>query len=151
MAEAKTLRGGRAERPLSPHLQVYKPIINMVMSILHRITGAALYFGSALLAWWLVAAAAGPDYFAFVNGIMGSLIGRVILFGFTWALFLHALGGIRHFIWDTGKGYELSTVDRMCWTSLIASIVLTLLVWLLSGQFAATFAQAPLNYISAVG
>ena len=74
MAEARTARGARIERPLSPHLQVYAPLINMVMSILHRMTGAALYFGSLLLAWWLVAAASGPEYFAFVNGIFGSLV-----------------------------------------------------------------------------
>ena len=95
----------RGNRPLSPHLQIYKPILTMVMSILHRITGAALYFGTVLLAWWLIAAAAGPSYFDFVNGIYGSIIGRLILFGFTWALVHHMLGGLRHFIWDMGAGF----------------------------------------------
>lgn len=141
MAEAKSLRGARPERPLSPHLQVYSPLINMVMSILHRITGAALYFGSLLLAWWLVAAASGPDYFTFVNGIFGSVIGRLVLLGYTFALILHALGGIRHFIWDTGRGYDLGTIDKMCWSSLIIAIVLTLLLWGLSGQLTAFVAQ----------
>ncbi len=130
MAEAKSLRGARPERPLSPHLQVYASPINMVMSILHRITGAALYFGSLLLAWWLVAAATGPDYFDFVNSLFSSLIGRVVLFGYTWALMLHMIGGIRHFIWDTGRGYELKTIDRLCWSSAVASVVLTALIWL---------------------
>ena len=130
MAEAKSLRGARAQRPLSPHLQVYSPLINMVMSILHRITGAALYFGSLLLAWWLVAAAAGPDYFAFVNGIFGSWFGRLVLFGYTWALMHHMMGGIRHFIWDTGRGYDLKTIDLLSWGTLVASATLTLLIWL---------------------
>ncbi len=130
MAEAKSLRGARAQRPLSPHLQVYSPLINMVMSILHRITGAALYFGSLLLAWWLVAAAAGPDYFAFVNGIFGSWFGRLVLFGYTWALMHHMMGGIRHFIWDTGRGYDLKTIDLLSWGTLVASAALTVLIWL---------------------
>ncbi len=130
MAEAKSLRGARAQRPMSPHLQVYSPLINMVMSILHRITGAALYFGSLLLAWWLVAAASGPEYFAFVNSLFGSLLGRVVLFGYTWALMHHMMGGIRHFIWDTGRGYALKTIDLMSWGTLIASAILTVLIWL---------------------
>ena len=78
--------GMKNSRPLSPHIQIYKPIMTMVMSILHRITGAALYFGTILVAWWLVSAAAGPAYFEFVNGIFGSFLGRLVLFGFTWAL-----------------------------------------------------------------
>ena len=119
----------RGNHPLSPHLQIYKPILTMVMSILHRITGAALYFGTVLLAWWLIAAAAGPSYFDFVNGIYGSIIGRLILFGFTWALVHHMLGGLRHFIWDMGKGFELSAVEWMARLSLAGSIILTLIVW----------------------
>ncbi len=97
------------KRPLSPHLQVYKPMLTMMMSIIHRITGAALYFGTILLIWWLVAAASGPAYFDFVNGIYGSFFGRIILFGYTWALLHHMIGGIRHFVWDTGRGFDLST------------------------------------------
>lgn len=117
------------ERPLSPHLQIYRPQINMVMSILHRLTGAALYFGTLILAWWLVAAATGPDYFAFVSGILGSWPGKLVLFGYTWALINHMLGGVRHFIWDTGHGFALSNVDILCWGSLAASVLLTLAVW----------------------
>lgn len=137
MAEAKSARGARIERPLSPHLQIYSPLINMVMSILHRITGAALYFGSLLLAWWLIAAASGPQYFEYVNSIFGSVLGRLVLLGYTWALINHALGGIRHFIWDTGKGYDLKTVDLLSWGSAALGVVLTLAIWLLTGQFAA--------------
>ncbi len=142
MAEARTTRGARIERPLSPHLQIYSPLINMVMSILHRLTGAALYFGSLLLAWWLVAAASGPEYFNYVNGLFGTLLGKLVLFGYTWALINHALGGIRHFIWDVGRGYALGTIDMLCWGSLVLGVVLTLAIWGLTGQLTALVAQA---------
>ena len=130
MAEAKFHGGGGGKRPLSPHLQVYKPIINMVMSILHRITGAVLYAGSLLLCWWLTAAAAGPEYFDYVNGWFGTIAGKVVLFGYSWALINHGLGGIRHFIWDTGRGFDLETIDWMSWGSLLASLVLTAVLWI---------------------
>lgn len=133
MAGADSGRGASAARPLSPHLQIYSPLINMVMSIVHRMTGAALYFGTLLLAWWLIAAATGPEYFAFVNGIFGSWFGRLVLFGYTWALFHHMAGGVRHFIWDTGRGYELSTIDLLSWSTLGVSLALTALVWLYVG------------------
>lgn len=126
MADAKT----RAERPLSPHLQVFRPIVTMVMSIVHRVTGAGLYFGMALFAWWLVAAASGPGYFDFVNGLFGSILGQIVLFGFTWALIHHMLGGIRHFVWDTGHGFALKTADAMAWATVIGSVCLTILVWI---------------------
>jgi succinate dehydrogenase / fumarate reductase cytochrome b subunit len=129
MADAKSERGQGTERPLSPHLQIYTPHINMVMSILHRLTGAALYAGSLLLAWWLIAAASGPDYFAYVSSLFAGWPGRIVLFGYTWALLHHMLGGIRHFIWDTGRGYDLETIDILCWGSAVASAMLTLIVW----------------------
>ena len=116
-------------RPLSPHLQVFKPLITMVMSILHRITGAALYFGTILVAWWLIAAASGPDYFAWVDGFFGSFFGRLILFGYTWALMHHMLGGLRHFVWDMGAGFELPVANRMAWATVIGSVTLTVLIW----------------------
>jgi len=121
----------RGNRPLSPHLQIYKPILTMVMSILHRITGAALYFGTVLLAWWLIAAAAGPDYFDFVNGIYGSFIGRLILFGFTWALVHHMLGGLRHFIWDMGAGFGREAREWLARATIIGSVALTILLWII--------------------
>jgi len=121
----------RGNRPLSPHLQIYKPILTMVMSILHRITGAALYFGTVLLAWWLIAAAAGPAYFDFVNGIYGSLIGRLILFGFTWALVHHMLGGLRHFIWDMGAGFGKEAREWLAKATIIGSVSLTLILWVI--------------------
>jgi succinate dehydrogenase / fumarate reductase, cytochrome b subunit len=119
----------RIERPLSPHLQIYRLQINMVMSIVHRITGAALYAGTLLLAWWLVAAASSPSYFAFVNGLFESLSGKLVMVGFTWALMHHLLGGIRHMIWDMGRGFDLATVDRLSWATLALSVALTLLIW----------------------
>jgi succinate dehydrogenase / fumarate reductase cytochrome b subunit len=117
-------------RPLSPHLQIYSPLINMVMSIVHRITGAALYVGTLLLAWWLVAIASGPDYFAYVNGIMGSPLGLIVLVGYSWALLHHMIGGLRHLIWDTGRGFDLASVDRLSWGTIILSLALTVMLWI---------------------
>jgi succinate dehydrogenase / fumarate reductase cytochrome b subunit len=129
MASAKPSAGPR--RPISPHLQVYSPLINMVMSIVHRITGVALYFGTILLAFWLVSAASGPDAYAYASWLFASPIGLLILFGYTWALFHHMLGGIRHFIWDTGRGFDLATVDKLSWMTIIGSVTLTIIVWAL--------------------
>lgn len=117
-------------RPLSPHLQIYKPIPTMVMSIVHRITGAALYFGTALVAWWLIAAATGQGYFDLVNWILGTIVGRLVLFGYTWALLHHMLGGLRHFFWDLGYGFDPAVSTRVAKLMLIASICLTVLVWI---------------------
>ncbi|QFT34746.1 succinate dehydrogenase, cytochrome b556 subunit [Roseibium porphyridii] len=121
----------RGNRPLSPHLQIYKPILTMVMSILHRITGAALYFGTILLAWWLIAAAAGPTYFDFVNEIYGSILGRLILFGFTWALVHHMLGGLRHFVWDMGAGFGKDAREWLAKATIVGSVSLTLILWII--------------------
>lgn len=125
MANAKT----RADRPLSPHLQIYRWQINMAMSIVHRVTGVGLYFGSLLFAVWLLAASIGPSEFAFVNGIYTSWPGLVILFGFTWALMHHLLGGLRHFVWDTGTALTKPARDQIAWANLVGSVVLTLLIW----------------------
>ena len=118
-------------RPLSPHLSVFRPVITMVMSIVHRMTGAALYFGTVLVAWWLMAAAAGPDYFAWANGFFGSVLGRLVMFAYTWALLHHMLGGVRHLIWDTGWGMEKPLRDQLAWATLIGSAGLTVLVWII--------------------
>lgn len=130
MADSGTGQSTARKRPLSPHLQVYTPLINMVMSILHRITGAALYFGTLLLAWWLIAAATGPGYFDFVSGIFGSVFGRIVLIGYTWALIHHMLGGVRHFIWDMGRGYDLKTIDMLSWGTIVLSVLITAAIWL---------------------
>lgn len=125
MAEAKN---GSA-RPLSPHLGIYKPTINMIMSIVHRMTGASLYVGTLLLAWWLIALAQGEKYYTYANNLLGSPLGKVILFGYTWALLHHMLGGLRHLYWDTGRGFDLGTIDKLSWGTLIGSVTLTALVW----------------------
>lgn len=117
------------DRPLSPHLQVYRPQITSVMSILHRLTGIALAVGTLLLVWWLVAAAAGPDSFATAQGFIGSILGRILLFGWSWALFYHLCNGIRHLAWDAGWGFELKTVYRSGWLAIAASAALTLIAW----------------------
>lgn len=128
MADARREQPMRA-RPLSPHLQIYRPQINMVMSIAHRITGTALYVGTLLLAWWLVAAATGPDYFAYVNGLFATWPGMIVLVGYTWALIHHLLGGVRHFIWDTGSGLDIESVDFLSWSTIVLSVLLTAGLW----------------------
>ena len=118
-------------RPLSPHLQIYRPQLTSVLSILHRGTGVALAVGLLLLVWWLVAAAVGPDAFATVQWFVGSWLGRLVLFGWTFALLYHLLNGIRHLCWDAGWGFELRTVNATGWAVVAGSIVLTLLAWVL--------------------
>jgi len=118
-----------SERPLSPHLQIYRPVISMVMSIFHRITGTGLYLGMIVLAWWLIAAASGPDYYAVAMDWIGSVLGYLILLGLSWAVFHHALGGLRHFLWDTGRGFAIPTVLRLSWATLLGSLTLTVLFW----------------------
>ncbi|MCP8940509.1 succinate dehydrogenase, cytochrome b556 subunit [Alsobacter sp. SYSU M60028] len=126
MADSKP----RIERPLSPHLQIFRPLPNMVMSILHRITGAALYVGTLILAAWLIAGATSPDAFATVEWALGSFLGRLVLFGYTWALFHHMIGGVRHLIWDTGHGMGAIGREQLTWLTPIGSVALTLLVWI---------------------
>ena len=101
----------------------------MALSIVHRITGVALYFGTLLLAWWLIAAASGPGAYAHVQGFTGSFIGRLIVFGYTWALMHHLLSGIRHFCWDLGYGFKPSEREALTWGALIGGIALTVLLW----------------------
>lgn len=117
-------------RPVSPHLQIYRLIPTMVMSIAHRITGAALYFGTLLLAWWLIAAASTPEHFAFVSGLYGSGFGRLVLFGYTWVLLHHMVGGVRHLVWDTGNGLGKETSTRIAIATPVVSVTLTIIVWI---------------------
>ncbi len=120
-----------SNRPLSPHLQIYKLIPTMAMSIIHRITGGALYFGTLLVAWWLIAAASGEAYFEYVNAIYGSFFGRLVLFGYTLALMHHMLGGLRHFMWDLGHGYDKAFSTKVAKAMPVASVGLTVLIWIL--------------------
>jgi succinate dehydrogenase / fumarate reductase, cytochrome b subunit len=124
MAEAKV-----APRPLSPHLQIYRWTWTMAMSVFHRVTGTALYLGIALLAIWLVALASGPAAFDRVQWFFGSPLGILILFGYTWVLLHHMLGGVRHLVWDFGHGMEPGQRINMARFTLIGSIALTVLVW----------------------
>ena len=120
----------RGNRPLSPHMQIYRPQITSVLSILHRITGVGLTLGGILVVWWLAAAAASPGYFAFVDGIMTSWLGMLVLSGSLWALWFHTLNGIRHLVWDTGRGFDLAMVTKTGWAVVAGSVVLTLLTLL---------------------
>ena len=119
-------------RPLSPHLQIYKPMLTMMMSITHRITGVALYVGTLILAAWLIAAASGQASFDTMQAVLGSFLGRIVLFGYTWALMHHMLGGIRHLIWDTGRGFGAVERELFAKLTLIGSIVLTVLLWIVA-------------------
>lgn len=120
------------ERPLSPHLQVYRWPVTMASSILHRATGIGLGLGTLLLTWWLVAAAAGPEYYAWVQMVLASWLGRLVLFGFTWALFYHLLNGIRHLFWDAGYGYSIPVANRTAWLAIVGSVVLAVLAWIVA-------------------
>jgi succinate dehydrogenase / fumarate reductase cytochrome b subunit len=115
-------------RPLSPHLSIYRPMLTMMMSIAHRITGAALYFAMLLLAWWLLAAASGPNAYGTLQRFMGSWIGWLVLLGCTWALMHHMLGGIRHLIWDIGYGFGPAEREWLARATLIGGIVLTIII-----------------------
>ena len=131
MGEAKRA----VERPLSPHIGIYRPMLTMIMSIVHRLTGAALFFGTLLLAWWLLAAASGPSAYSNLQAFTGSIVGRLILFGYTWALIHHMLGGVRHLIWDTGRGFGPTEREWLTLATLIGSIGLTIVVWILGYIF----------------
>jgi succinate dehydrogenase / fumarate reductase cytochrome b subunit len=120
------------QRPISPHLSIYALSPTMVMSIVHRITGAALYFGSLLLALWLLAVSGSVSQFDFANAFFGSWFGQFVLLGYTWTLLHHMLGGIRHLIWDTGAGFEPKERQFLAVGTLVGSVALTILVWVLA-------------------
>lgn len=116
-------------RPLSPHLQIYAPLINMVMSIIHRISGAALYFGTVILVCWLLAVATGRGNYDLFTSLLKTPVGLAVMAGYTWALVHHALGGIRHLIWDTGRGFTLWVVNTMSWLTIVGSLAITAAIW----------------------
>jgi succinate dehydrogenase / fumarate reductase cytochrome b subunit len=117
------------QRPLSPHLQVYRWQVQMVSSILHRATGIALAVGTLVVACGLLQLAAGEESFGRFKGIIGSPVGMVLMLGWSWSLFYHLCNGIRHLLQDAGLGYEISRFVRSSWLSVIGSIVLTVLAW----------------------
>ena len=126
MAETKPA----VERPISPHLGIYRMQITMVMSIVHRITGAANYFGTLLLAAWLVSIAMGESQYAAVNAAFAHPVGKLVLFGYTWSVIHHMLGGMRHLLWDTGRGLQPRSADILGWLTIIGSLSLTVLLWM---------------------
>lgn len=115
----------RGNRPLSPHLQVYRPQLNSATSIFIRITGNALLLGALMIVWWLLAAATSESYFDVANAVLTSWFGDLVMFGSVWALWFHMLGGIRHLIWDEAKMLDIASADKLSWMMIIGSVVLT--------------------------
>lgn len=116
-------------RPIAPHLQIYRPQLTSVLSFAHRLTGLTLGLYSIALVAWLVAAAAGPEPFARAQAFVQSPLGQILLLGGTFCFFLHLCGGIRHLVWDTGRGFELGTIYASGWAVVAASAILTAAAW----------------------
>lgn len=116
-------------RPLSPHIQVYRWQLTMVLSIFHRATGAGLALGAPLMAWWLMAAVKGPEAFDQFHAFTHSIIGQLMLVGWVWAFVFHFLNGIRHLVWDTGRGFTISGARNSGAVVFILSLILAALVW----------------------
>ena len=122
----------KSQRPLSPHLQIYRPQLTSVLSITHRASGIALLVGTLVLVYWLLAAASGAEAYASAQQLLGSWFGRIVLLGFSFALFFHLCNGIRHLFWDVGLGFELKTAYASGKAVVGASIAMTLLAWALA-------------------
>ncbi len=117
------------QRPLSPHLQIYRLTLSMVMSGLHRITGLCLVAGMLLVTWWLLAAASGQNAYGTFEAFASNWLGRLILFGFSWALLHHLIGGLRYLIWDLGYGLKSEEREWLVRANIIGSILVTVLLW----------------------
>jgi succinate dehydrogenase / fumarate reductase cytochrome b subunit len=122
----------KRERPLSPHLQIYRPQLTSVLSITHRTTGIALAAGTLVLVYWLLAVATGAEAYASAQALLGSWIGRIVLLGFSFSLFFHLCNGIRHLFWDAGFGFELKTTYASGYTVIIVSVAMTVIAWSLA-------------------
>jgi len=118
-------------RPLSPHMTIYRWPITMVLSILHRMTGVALSLGLVVLVIWLGAIASGANAFVAIDALMQSIIGQLMLLGWSFAFFFHLSNGVRHLVWDTGRGFEKHQADASAWLVIVAAVVLTAAYWLL--------------------
>jgi len=119
----------RTDRPISPHLQTYRMTLTMALSVIHRATGIALYAGTLLLAWWLIAAASGPVAYSYVQAFMGSWIGLLVMVGYTWALMHHLFSGIRYLVWDLGYGFDPAAREGLTLAAVILGIAATVLLW----------------------
>ena len=117
----------RGNRPLSPHLTIYRPQLNSITSIFVRITGNGLMVGAIAVVWWLMAAASGGAYYNVIDGLITSVLGDIVMALSVLALWYHALGGVRHLIWDTGRGLDVAMSDKLGWAMIIGSVVLTAL------------------------
>lgn len=117
------------DRPLSPHLSIYRWPITMALSILHRMTGVAMSLGFVVLVAWLFDAASGPESYAVFLSMMGSVVGKLLLIGWSFAFFFHLANGVRHLVWDTGRGFEKSQANTSAWFVLISAVVLTAAFW----------------------
>jgi succinate dehydrogenase / fumarate reductase cytochrome b subunit len=126
---ARNSDGQLVRRPLSPHIQVYRPQITSLLSIMNRVTGLAVSVGTLMLVWWLVAAASSDVAFARAQGFLGSALGLFMLFGWTASLLYHFFGGLRHLAWDFGYGYDLPQTHMSGWAVVIATVVATVLIW----------------------
>ena len=122
------------KRPLSPHLTIYRPQVTSISSIFIRITGNALVFSTLLLVAWFLGAAIGPKTFNVMHFIISSWFGKIMMILSLWALWYHSLGGIRHLVWDTGRGLELKTAEIMGWAMILGSFLVTIItLWLIKG------------------
>lgn len=120
------------DRPLSPHMQIYRPQWTWVPSITHRVTGVGLALGMVLVVWWFLAAATDADYFAFVDGLLTSWLGILVLIGSAWALSYHFLNGLRHLWWDTGHGFDIELVEKSAMAVVGGSVVLAIVLILIA-------------------
>ncbi len=132
MSDAKAQPRGPQDRPMSPHMQIWRWHVTMATSILHRATGMALYVGALAAAGWFIALAAGPEAFDGYRALLASPLGYLVLFGLTFSLFYHLANGVRHLVWDTGKGFEIKTADMSGWAVIVFAIVATVLIWVIA-------------------
>jgi succinate dehydrogenase / fumarate reductase cytochrome b subunit len=123
---------GPQDRPMSPHVQVWRWHVTMASSILHRATGMALYVGALVVAGWIIALGAGPDAFDAYGALLASPLGYLVLFGLTFSLLYHLANGIRHLFWDTGRGLDPKTADMSAWAAIVFAVVATVLIWVIA-------------------
>jgi len=117
----------RGDRPLSPHLQVYRPQLTSITSILTRLTGNALIIAALLVVWWLLAAATGPEYFAMANAVVTSWFGDLVFTLSLWAIWYHYFAGLRHLVYDSGKGLEIETAEKLGIACIAGSVIMTII------------------------